>query len=1168
MERSFHRIRLTLAVLVGLCLVLSLSFAQESRAILSGRVVDPQGAAVPNAKVEARNLDTNVAVSATTNESGLYTLPPLNPGRYSITVTASGFKTRVQSEVELRAADRRQIDFGLELGALTETVTVTGEAPLVDAASASLGTTINKQLVSNLPVFGRNSFTLLRYATGVVYSPGRASSGERPFDNGGMDAVTINGGPARANEYLIDGVPNTNNTDTGQGVYLTFAPPPDAVEEFKVQTNLYDAEYGRTGGGVISVSLKSGTNAYHGAAYWYVRNDKLNANDIASNAAGRPLSAFRWNQPGAQLQGPVRLPGIYNGKDRTFFMYNWEAIRSSIPRPSNMVVPTLLERTGDFSRTYVSGTSGAVIQLYDPLTTVETSPGTYTRQVFPGSILPASRINSIAKKIMEWYPKPAIDNVARGATNLTVSPNPTTDAYDIHTIRVDHNLTAAHKFFATFMRSNRHEDGGLGGGRSVFIGMGKREAAPTYYHWRTNHGANFNLTSTLSPTFISALRVGWNRHVLGIYQYAMDYDPANLGFPKSLSAQVQSLSFPTISIGGYQTIGYSGTATMTNYSDTWTVGDTVTKLAGSHSMKFGADLRLLLNNLATKRPSFSVSATNNFTRGNPLVNSATYGDGLASFLLGYPSSASSTYENHPAWGQRYYALFFQDDWRVSRNFTLNLGLRWDYESPNADRYDRAVRGFDPSGTYTIGTVSVRGGLLFADSNNRLPFKRDLNNFQGRIGMAYKATEKLVFRGGWGMSYVPTAGDRPPSTGFSRTTDPSMSAADAGIIPLLVSPGCVGPDCGMLTNPFPTGINLPRGRADGLRTNAGQSISYYWPERSVPYVHNFSAGFQYELPFRTVAEASYVGTRSRQLATSKDINGITYAQYMANGSALTTQVSNPFAGQLPGTGMNGSTITLEQSLRPYPQFTGITEMGRTIGTSRYDSLQVRVEKRLSAGLTALFTGTWSWNTTFNTYLNGSMDAIGQFIQRLGGSPPQVLQLTATYTVPLFQDSPRVVRSLLGGWTAAATFSKQSGGLMSVGGARSTGLDPRIPNPTEARMFNTCTFNSNNNTRQNCLSPDEPIAWIIDKPYTLLTQPQPQFNKWRSVSPPNVNLALFKAFQIVESFRAELRAESFNAMNTPVKVNPNTTATSSLFGRIASISQNNDPRSVQLSLRLSF
>jgi len=205
-------------ILVGLCLVLSLSFAQESRAILSGRVVDPQGAAVPNAKVEARNLDTNVVETATTNESGLYTLPPLNPGRYSITVTAAGFKTRVQSEVELRAADRRQIDFGLELGALTETVTVTGEAPLVDAASASLGTTINKQLVANLPVFGRNSFTLLRYATGVVYGSGRASSGERPFDNGGMDNVTIKGAPARAHEYLIDRLPTTNNTHTGQRV--------------------------------------------------------------------------------------------------------------------------------------------------------------------------------------------------------------------------------------------------------------------------------------------------------------------------------------------------------------------------------------------------------------------------------------------------------------------------------------------------------------------------------------------------------------------------------------------------------------------------------------------------------------------------------------------------------------------------------------------------------------------------------------------------------------------------------------------------------------------------------------------------------------------------------------------------------------------------------------
>ncbi len=1165
--RSFG-LRLTVLAL-ALAAAAGLALAQESRAVVTGRVLDPQGAVIPGARVEAKNLETNVVTAVSTNESGIYVTPPLNPGRYSLTISASGFRTLVQSEVELRAADRRQIDFTLQLGAISETVTVTGEAPLVDAASASLGTTINKDLVSTLPTLGRNAFTFVRYASGVVYSSGRGSSGERPFDNGGMDNVTINGGPARANAYLLDGAPNSNSQDMGAGTYLSFAPPPDAVAEFRVQTNLYDAEFGRTGGGVVSMSLRTGTNDLHGSVYWYLRNDKLNANDIASNKAGRPLSAFRWNQPGFQVQGPVYLPKVYNGRDRTFFMYNWETIRSSIPRVTNMVLPTELERAGNFSQTYVSGTSGAAVQIYDPLTTVETAPGSYARQAFPGSIIPASRINSIAKKIMEYYPKPAVSNVPRGTANLTVAPNPTTDKYYIHTMRFDHALTANHRFFVTVMYSDRNEDGGLGGGRTAFIAMGKPNAAPTYKHWRKNSGSTFNLTSTLGPTLISTFRAAWNRHDFGIEQYAMGFDPSQLGFPASLVRQVQTLSFPGISISNYQGLGPSGfLATSTqNVSDTWSVAETVTKVLSKHSLKFGVDLRLMLTNSIPKPPSFSISATDGFTRGNPLVASAAYGDALASFLLGYPSSASSSYNNRPAYGQRYYAGFVQDDWRVSNKLTVNLGFRWDYESPITDRFNRMIAGFDPAANYTLGSVTVKGGVLFADENNRFAYKRDLNNFQPRLGAAYRVTNKFVLRGGWGLSFVPASDVRPQAYGFSTTTTPSMSQGDAGIVPLLVSADCTGGDCGLLTNPFPTGINMPLGRALGYRTNTGQSIEYQWPNRSVPYVHSFSAGFQYELPWRTVVDASYVGSRSRQLATSKEINGITYGQYMYYGSQLTSQVSNPFAGALPGTQLNGSKITLEQSLKPFPQFTSITEAGRTIGKSRYDSLQLRVEKRMTAGWTMLFTGTWAFDRTFNTYLNSGMDAFGQFIERIGGSPPQNYQLTGSYTVPAFSGASRRVRSLAGGWTIAATLSKQSGGLLSVTGARSTGIDPRIDNPSEARMFNTCTFNANTGQLQNCVG-NEPVAWIIDKPYTLLTQPQPEFNKWRGHSPPQMNLAVYKAFALIERVRLELRGEAFNATNTPQKVNPNLTATNSQFGRIASISQNNDPRSVQVSARVTF
>jgi hypothetical protein len=1157
---------MSIGLVLGFCLSAGIIQGQESRAIVTGTVTDPQGARVPGATVEVKNLATNVVNTVATSERGLYSVPPINPGQYSVTVSAPGFKSTVQSNVELRVGDRKQLDFMLQLGTPTETITVSAEAPLIDTTSASVGTVIGKEAISNLPMMGRNPFTLAQYAAGVNFTPGRTSSGARPFDNGGMDSFSINGGVNRQTEYLIDGAPNTNNTDTGSGTYITFVPPPDAVSEFRVQSNLYDSEYGRTGGGVISLNLKSGTNAYHGSVYWYLRNNVLNANEIAANAVGTPLSQFRWNQPGAQIEGPVRIPGIYNGKDRTFIMYSYEAIRSSIPRVSSMTMPTAKQRTGDFSETYVSGTSGTAIQIYDPLTTVQTSPGVYTRTAFTGSIIPPNRINPMAKKILEYFPMP--DRVvARGTANLTVAPNPTTDAYYAHTIRFDQIVNNANKMFVSFLHSDRDEDGGLGGGRAAFIAMGKREAAPTYSHWRTNHGATVNLTSTLSPTFVSTARIAWNLHNLGISTYAMGFDPTTLGFPASLASQAQSKTFPTIAIGGQSSIGHSRD-TLDNFSHTWSIGETLNKVMSSHSLKFGGELRLMLNNLTPQYASASLSFSDGFTRANPLVSSSASGDGLASFLLGYPSSVSSAYANQPARGQRYYSFFVQDDWRVTNELTLNLGLRWDYESPMTDRFDRQIVGFDDSTTSTLGSNTLKGGLLFADKNNRFAFKRDLNNWQPRIGIAYKVSSKLVVRGGWGLSYMSGSGDTPPTDGFSRTTSPATSEGGAGIVPLLNSSGCIGANCGMLSNPFPTGINQPLGSSQGLLTSVGQGISYYWPDRAIPYVHSFSAGFQYELPFRTVVDLSYIGSRSRALSTSKAINSVTYEQYIVNGSKLTTTVTNPYAGLLPGTTLNGATMTLEQSLRRYPQYTGITQNGRTIGSTRYDSFQLRLEKRFSAGLSALFTGTWAWDSTFNSYLNGGMDDFGQFIKRIGGSPPRALNLSGTYALPFFKSSAPLLQSFLGGWMVAGTATWQTGGLLGVGGANSTGLDPRISNPTQLHRFNTCTYNDNTGLRQNCTSTTEPVAWIIRKPYTLLTTPEPQFNEWRAPFPMLINLSLFKAFKLKESAKMEIRAEAFNFTNTPRINNPNTTATSSQFGQIATIGQANDPRQVQIGLRLTF
>jgi len=1151
--------------LVKLSLALALAaaaWAQESRAVISGTVIDPQGAAVPAASVQIKNLATNVISTAITNDRGLYISPPLNPGMYSVAVSATGFKTMIQPSVELRVADRVAVDFTLDLGGVTETVQVMSEVPLLETQTASQGTVLSKELVQAIPTRGRNVFDLAQMTAGVT---GRVQStfGLRPFDNG-ENGVRINGGAANTNEVLLDGAPNTQR-ESGAPANVTIVPPPEAVGEVRIQTNLYDAEYGRTGGGVMSVSLRSGTNDYHGSLWWYVRNDILNANTFESNAAGGTKTSYRLHEAGLVLAGPVRIPKFYNGKDKTFFMYTMNIFRDVRPSPSSMVVPTDLQKAGDFSQTYVSGLGGATVAIYDPLTTVQTG-STYTRTPFANGRIPSSRINPIAARILANQLQPNLGLVPRGQPNLLVTPNPDLEPYNAHVFRLDQTINAKHKVFVNFSRTNRHQTNGLGLGLANYLATGHPELSSSYTHWRINHLATFNLTSTLTPTLISTARISWNRHQFAIHPYSFGYDPASLGFSPSLLAQVQAKSFPVINIGGFSVLGRAGDTL--NFSDTWSVGEGLTRIIGEHTLKIGGDARTMFNNQSNPAGFATFSFAVNETRANPLVASSAAGDGLASMLLGYPNSLSSSYVNQAAQGQRYYALFVHDDWRITPRLTLNLGIRWDYESPVSDRFDRLVSGFDTSATTRVGAngPSVRGGLLFADKDHRLPYQRDLNNFGPRAGYAYRIGSKIVLRGGWGITYAPTA-DVAPSTGFSYTTTPAATVANAGIIPI-TAPGCTGGSCGMFSNPFPDGILPPPGRSQGLLTNVGQGVSSIWPQRSVPFLHSFSSGIQYELPFRSVVEVSYSASRTRNVSTSRNMNSVTAEQYLANGSNLTgVTVANPFAGLLPGSSLNGATRTLQQSLLPYPQFTGVTQTGLSIGSARYDAFLARIEKRLSAGLTALFTATLTDSTQRVSYQNNGIDPLGQFIIRDGGTPPWQYNLTSTYDVPFFKASKGMTRAVLGGWQLSGIVSWFPGGIINMAGANSTGVDPALPKPSYRRWFNTCTLNNNTGPRQNCASPDEPVAWVVQRPFTLVTKPDPEWSSVRARVPAEFNLSMFKSFQIREGFHAEFRTEAFNAFNSPRFGGPTNNATSSQFG-VVTLAQANAPRSIQLSLRLSF
>ena len=444
---SIHRLA-TILILTMLPIL-----GQEFRATVSGSITDGQGAVVPGAVVEVRNLDTNVGVNTVSNEGGSYVAPFVQPGRYAVTVSREGFKKVVRDSIELRVGDRLRIDFQLEVGAVAEQVTVSANAELLETTSASKGQVIDSAMVRDLPLLGRNPFLLAAISAGVQYTPTRGSRSNRPFDNGGMDNFSMNGGRAFTNEFLLDGVPDTNTETTGPS-NLSFVPSPDATEEFKVQTNNYDSQYGRTGGGVINVSLKSGTNQFHGTAYHYFRNDKLNANAFESNLAGVRRSAFRWNQPGVEFDGPVVLPKIYDGRNKTFFMFSWEKIKSKIPFPQTYTVPTADQRRGDFSRTVQA--NGQPVTILDPLTTTP-SGNTFTRQPFANNAIPTNRFDPVAAKLVDYIAAPNQPGNAQGFFNLISSPNPVSDEYDQFVTRIDQVISDKHKFFSRYVRGNRHE---------------------------------------------------------------------------------------------------------------------------------------------------------------------------------------------------------------------------------------------------------------------------------------------------------------------------------------------------------------------------------------------------------------------------------------------------------------------------------------------------------------------------------------------------------------------------------------------------------------------------------------------------------------------------------------------------------------------------------------
>lgn len=1128
--------------LLSLLLVLSASLAaQEYRASLLGVVTDSSGAAVPQAAVRVTNIESGVASATLTNNDGSYLVPFLNPGRYSLAVELTGFKAYERSPIELRVNDRSRVDVTLEVGAVTDRVTVLAEAPLLEVSTASRGQSIENRKITDLPLSGRNPFGFTNLAAGVQYTGSLTGFG--PTDSGAMSSYSINGGRPGQNAFLIDGLSDQSITTVSN---LAYVPPVEATGELKIQTNTYDAQYGRTSGGVISLSIKPGTNTYHGVAYEYMRRTPFEANAYSNNASGQPRTTRLNDQYGFEFDGPVNIPGLYKGRDRTFFMFALERIRSRSPARSLGSVPTLEQKAGDFSQTLTA--SGRPFTMYDPLT-IQPNPAfdptravtltnlQHIRTPFAGNRIPQARMNPIALRVLNDIPAPNqpgdpvthLNNWYKGDIRSELD-------YVNYITRVDHNINSAWKMFARWNYNYRN------GGRINYDGWDSPARRATHLT-RRNDGAALDAVGTISAHSVLSLRLGFNR-----FKEESIFTPADvsaLGFPSSLTSQLQIPDkYPIITFENYLQTGNNETAILP--SDTFSGQASILRTTGAHSFKYGFEYRVMrYASMGRANGQGTYGFTRSWTSSNAQINDAAGGNAIASFLLGYMNSASAVLNATPYMSSHYPVFFFHDDWQVNRRLTLNLGFRWDMEGAPVERYDRQNRGFayDVASPYQVPGLNLRGGLLFAGVNGvpRGAFDLDKNNFQPRAGIAYKVlrNKPLVFRGGAGLYYLPTV-EYGGVLGFSRTTTAQTSTPDFRPFHTL-------------SNPFPNGLIQRPGADEGLKTQVGDSISFNDSARRVPRVWQYSAGFQYEFLPGILAEATYVGSDSRQLQVSRSLSYLTTEQLALGTPYLNQVVPNPFYNVLPVTTARGAQPTIQRRnlLTQYPHFSGVTAGQLNLGSSWYHSVQFKLEQRFKSGLTYLVSYTVSKTMEAVAFRNAQDNFLTRELTTF--DTPQRLVLSGYYEFPIGPRKQYLSKGLLshlvGGWQFNWIGVMQSGTPMSYPNFTIHG-NPKLQSGQSLNKW----FDTNR------------AIWVQLAADSLRTAPLRSPNIRRHTA-PTFDLALNRDFFISEGHRFQLKLSAFNATNTPIFGFPNTDPNSPLFG-VVPITQINTPRSVELGFRYFF
>jgi len=1163
-----HRSRLVVATVALLGLTLlgpamprAWAQAQAFSASLRGFVYDSTGAVVPAATVTLSSPEKGFTQTLATQPDGTYAFTLLRPGTYNLRVEKSGFQAYVQSGIVLAVGQTAAQDVALELGAVTQEVTVTAGAPMLNTASANVASDVTGRQVVELPLNLRNVFGLVFLNSSVnnaaqwqmVNNPGQQGTADQD-----MYFLTVGGGRFGTTAVLLDGHWDTGG-DWGGFVYV---PSVDNTQEFKIQTNSFSVQYGWSTGNVVSTVTKSGTRDFHGSVFEFLRNDNLDANNFFANRAGVSKPEFKRNQFGVTAGGPLYIPKLYEQRDKTFIFGLYEGLRQGTPLTFTGTVPTTAMKGGDFSA-LLGGSIGTDClgrnvlsgQIYNPFTTRTITAGQadpttgltatcsgYIRDPIPGNDL-SGMINSVSKNFLQYWPDPLSNALTNNYTWAGSAPV----GSDEYSIRVDHNISEKSRVFGRWSQKRAFKQlaaeifgaDNPGGGGIV---------APNN-RW----DAAFNFSRTFSPTLVMSVNIGVTRWAEGNLAQAYPFNPSTLGLPAFLDGN--SNQFPNINIAGTQGLGPGSISGGAGYGlFPRTIGSysvDFTKVRGPHSMTIGF-MGVEALNTGGRLPQTNFTFPTSMTQGpDPQAADPLTGWGFASFLLGTGSDGSTSISPFGARVKKMYGWYFQDDWKATRKLTLNLGIRYDYQPGPTERHDMA-QWFDFTAPNPISDAvgfTVPGQLVFVgDGKRRNIYEAQKTNFAPRIGLAYQFSDKFALRAGAGIFFTQAWQLDFPMDGFSQTT-PYVGTVD-GITP-----------ANLLSNPFPGGLIFPPGRSLGGLTDVGLSPTAIEDFRPTPYVEQWMLGLQYAITNNDMIDVTYIGNRGVKLPFSGLQKNQLPENYMAMGNALLEPVANPFYGYITssGCGLDGATVPAGQLLRPFPQFCGVNDSQAPAAFSTYNAAQITFNHRWSHGMQFVVSytiskyitnsegpGEWATNGGWAAQVRSYYDLSAE--KSLSASDtPQSLVLNYIYELPVGRgkrfgsNMNRAAEAVLGGWQVSGIATFKSGiplgigtygnNTNSFGGGQRPNLvgDPHVSNPTIDRWFNVDAF-------------AQPAPFTFGNvPRYMPNLRAPGYHNW--------DLAIQKWWRWEEKLRVQFRAEMFNAFNHPNFYAPNQFLGDGSFGKVS-------------------